>query len=122
MTRREYCQRWCDPAYAARVCAEAKRIKSDGCSGVTQAYRIVCEEHDISFATHLDFFTGAPITEEQADLMLRWGIQRHSRLGRGSLIAWIRYTGLSKEKGFGLGSTAWDTGPARLRDRLAGLT
>lgn len=118
MTRHEYCWRWCDPAYAARVHAEALRIYSDGCSSLTQAYRIVCEEHDIHYATHRDFFTGRSITEEDADLMLRWGIQWHSWLGRGSLLAWVRYTGLSKQHGLGLGSAAWDTGPARLRERL----
>lgn len=119
MTRREYCKRWCDPDYAARVHAEALRIFSDGCSGVTQAYRICCEEHDISYATHRDFYTGKSITEEEADLMLRWSIQWHSWLGKASVVAWFRYTGLSKVEGLGLGSKAWETGPARLLERLA---
>lgn len=119
MTRQEYCRRWCDPAYAERVHQEALRIFSDGCSGVTQIYRVVCEEHDIHYATHCDFVTGHPISEEDADLMLRWGIQYHSWLGRASLIAWIRYIGLSKQEGLGLGSLAWKTGPARLIERLA---
>ena len=121
MTRAEYCERWCDPTYADQVRAEATRIKSDGCSGVTQAYWIVCAEHDISYATRKDFFTGLLITEEDADLMLKWGIQWHSWFGRWSPMAWWRYKALSEEKGLGLGSTAWETGPARLLERLAGV-
>ena len=107
MTRAEYCARWCDPTYADQVRAEATQIKSDGCSGVTQAYRVVCEEHDISFAFHADFFTGLPITEEEADLMLKWGIQWHSWFGRFSPMAWWRYRGLSTVHGLGLGRRAW---------------
>ena len=119
MTRREYCERWCDPTYADQVHTAATLIKSDGCSGVTQAYRFVCEEHDWAYAHHRDLYTGQPITEEDADLMLKWGIQWHSVFGRLSPMAWWRYKGLSKAEGLGLGSTAWETGLARLRERLA---
>ena len=118
MTRAEYLKRWQDPAYPTRVHAEALRIYSDGCSGVTQLYRVVCEEHDVGYATHRDFATGQVITEEDADLMLRWGIQHFSWLGRWSLVAWVRYTGLSKVEGLGLGSAAWRTGPDRLQERF----
>ena len=120
MTRREYCRRWCDPTYSAQVHAEAARIKSDGCSGVTQAYRVVCEEHDSAYARHCDLYTGLPVTEEEADLMLKWGVQWHSWFGKASVVAWFRYKGLSKVAGLGLGSKAWETGPARLATRLRG--
>ena len=122
MTRAEYCARWCDPTYEPRLREEARRIRSDGCSGVTQAYWIVCAEHDSAYARHVDFFTGLPITEEEADLMLRWGIQWHSVFGRLSPMAWWRYKGLSKAGGLGLGSKAWETGPARLVERLTDAT
>ena len=119
MTRREYCERWCDPKYGQRLRQEAKDILSDGCSGVPDFYWLVCVEHDWAYAHHLDFYTKNPITEEEADLMLKWGIQWHSWFGRWSPMAWWRYTGLSKEKGLGFGSTAWKTGPQRLIERLA---
>ena len=119
MQRRDYCQRWCDPGYVERLRQEAKAILSDGCSGVPDFYWVVCVEHDSAYAHRRDFFTGQEITEEEADLMLRWGIQYHSWFGRYSPMAWWRYTGLSKEKGLGLGSMAWETGPQRLIERLA---
>ena len=33
-------------------------------------------------------------------------------------MAWWRYKALSEEKGLGLGSTAWETGLARLVERI----
>lgn len=118
MIRADYCSRWSDPTYADRVRVEGARIKSDGCSGVLDFYLIVCTEHDIGYGTHKDFFTGLPITEEDADLMLKWGIQWHSWLGRWSPIAWVRYRALSRVHGLGLGKASWATGPARLAKRL----
>ncbi|KKN65020.1 hypothetical protein LCGC14_0485770 [marine sediment metagenome] len=118
-TYRGYSSRWTIPAYKNRVKAEAAWIGSDGCSGVPDFYWIVCLEHDIHYATHRDFLTGAPLTKEDADRYLRWGIQYHSSLGRQSPMALWRWWALSKKKGMGLGSRAWETGPERMKRRLA---
>lgn len=113
-----YIVRWDTVDYRARVLAEAIRIKADGCSGVPDFFLVVCDEHDIHYAGHRDFYTGALLTQEHADQMLQWGIQYFSWFGRWSPMAWWRYRALSREKGLGLGRASWDTGPQRLRDRL----
>jgi len=118
-TYKAYCPRWELEPYRKRVKAEAARIGSDGCSGVPDFYWIICLEHDIHYATHKDFFTGAPLTKEDADRYLKWGIQYHSSLGRQSPMALWRYWALSEKKGVGLGSGAWESGPERMKKYLA---
>jgi len=114
-TYEDYAARWTD-AYRQKVLAEALTIKADGCSGVPDFFLIVCLEHDSLYARHRDLFTGLPVTQEQADLFLKWGIQYHSRFGRWSPMAWWRYRALSKN-GLGFGRRAWLTGPLRLTQR-----
>src|SRR3990170_5487506 len=120
MTYRQYIKRWkkkCPYRQAVRECALS--IKSDGCSGpALEFYQDGCFEHDIHFAYHYDFFTGEQITEEDADLMLKWYIQYHSWFGRWSPMAAWRYEALSSEGGWGFGHDAWITGPRRLQERL----
>lgn len=116
--RRVYVRRWRDPAYREAVRQEAARIKSDGCSGPTvQLYRDGCFEHDIHCAFHRDFANGAPIEQEDADLMMKWYIQHHSWFGRFSPMAAWRYRALSRHA-LGFGRASWETGPRRLQERL----
>jgi len=121
---KDYIERWETPPaygvdYADQVREEANRIRSDGCSGVLDLYVDVCYEHDIHYATHCCFYLGDELTQEDADRYLKWGIQYFSSFGRCSPMAWWRYTALSKKKGLGLGAGAWETGPERLKRRLA---
>ena len=119
---KDYISRWKDPEYASEVRDAGQNILSDGCSGVSEAYHIVCVEHDIHYATHLDYWTFETITQEDADKYLMWGIQFHSWLGRSSLFAWWRYRALSSKKGLGFGRGPWESGPERLEKRLAGAS
>ena len=123
---RDYVRRWEEPPaygvdYAHRVREEAKRIISDGCSGVLDIHIVVCFEHDLHYAHHADFYTfyNEPLEQEDADRYLRWGIQHFSSFGRCSPMAWWRFTALSRKKGLGLGRESWVTGPERLKHRLA---
>ncbi|MCB7128003.1 MAG: hypothetical protein J3T61_00490 [Candidatus Brocadiales bacterium] len=123
-TYREYRQRWKNPPaygidYAGLVRMRAKDIRSDGCSGVLPLYEDVCYEHDIHYATHRCFYLGDELTQEDADRYLKWGIQYFSFFGRWSPMARWRYRALSSKKGLGLGRKSWETGPERLRQRLA---
>jgi hypothetical protein len=112
---KDYVRRWLYPDYPVYVRVEARLINSDGCSFVPDFYLIVCQEHDIHYAWHEDFYTGDDISKEDADRYLKWGIQFHSFFGRWSPMAWWRYRALSKKKGLGLGQDAWETGPERMR-------
>ena len=96
---------------------ESIRIRANGCSGVPDFFLVVCDEHDIHYGTHVDFYTKKPIKQEDADRMLKWGIQFFSWFGRWSPMAWWRYRALSKERGLGFGTASWESGPARLIDR-----
>ena len=110
---KRYVRRWGLKAYVRRIRKEAYIIGSDGCTGVPDWFLDVCLEHDLHYAYHWDMLTGARMTKEDADIYLKWGIQYFSFFGRLSPMAWWRYTALSKKKGLGLGSRAWETGPAR---------
>lgn len=114
----QYVKRWKERDYAERVLLEALRIKADGCSGVPDFFLVVCDEHDIHYGTWVDFYTKESILQEDADQMLKWGIQFFSWFGRWSPMAWWRYSALSKEKGLGVGRAAWESGPRRLEERL----
>ncbi|KKN74082.1 hypothetical protein LCGC14_0394220 [marine sediment metagenome] len=121
---KDYIERWENPPfygidYADQVRGEAEYIRSDGCSGVLDIHVDVCYEHDIHYATHRCFYLGDELTQEDADRYLKWGIQYHSCLGRQSPMALWRYWALSKKKGLGLGRQSWETGPERLKRRLA---
>ena len=111
---KDYITRWKDAEYASEVRDMGRNMMSDGCSGVPDFYLIVCIEHDIHYATHMDFWTAEIIVQEDADKYLKWGIQHHSWFGRWSPMAWWRYRTLSSKKGLGLGRGFWFTGPARL--------
>lgn len=119
MTRRQYLKRWNDPKYAEAVRKKAIEIKADGCSGVPDFFLVICDEHDIHYATHVDFYTKNPIKQEDVDQMLQWGIQHFSWFGRWSPMAWWRYKALSSKHGLGLGKKSWETGPERLQKRLS---
>jgi hypothetical protein len=71
----------------------ARRIGSDGCSGVSDCYVIACWDHDIAYRTGHDIFD-KPVTRELADLKLRWAIQHESALGRCSPMSWWRWAGV----------------------------
>ena len=116
---KDYITRWQNESYYDEVLSEAAEILSDGCSGVPDFYRVVCLEHDIHYATHMDYWTSEIIVQEDADKYLKWGIQYYSWFGRASPMAWWRYRALSNEKGWGLGYRAWQDGPHRLKVRLA---
>ena len=77
-------------AYWARVRNTAAELGSDGCSFATGAFRNCCLEHDISYRTGATV-DGVPQTKEQSDLRFLACMQRSSRLGYYSPIAWIRY-------------------------------
>ena len=111
---KDYITRWQDSDYASEVSDAGRNMMSDGCSGVPDFYLIVCTEHDIHYATHMDFWTAEIIVQEDADKYLKWGIQYHSWFGRWSPMAWWRYRVLSNKKGLGLGRGPWVTGPDRL--------
>jgi len=116
---RIYKGRWEDSLYRGKVLAKGDEIISDGCSGVSEAYHVVCVEHDIHYALHEDLYTGELIFQEDADLFLMWGIQFHSWFGRLSPMARWCYRALSSKKGLALGREPWETGPDRLVQRLA---
>jgi len=120
-TYEDYIVRWDDPLqeYRFSVGKKGVSILSDGCSGVSEAYHIICVEHDIHYATHKDFYTDRLISQEDADKYLMWGIQFHSWFGRLSPMARWRYRALSSKKGLSLGKEPWETGPERLLKRLA---
>ena len=117
MTYAEYIVRWKTPAYRIDVVREATRIKADGCSGVPDFFLIICDEHDIHYSTHRDFFTQKTIKQEDADRCLKYGIQYFSWFGRWSPMAWWRYRVLSRQH-LGFGMNAWKTGPQRARERM----
>lgn len=119
MTYKEYKQRWKNDGYRYKVRREARRIKSDGCSGPTlPMYEDGCFEHDIHYAIHKDFYEGVEILQEDADRMMKWYIWTHSWFGRWSPMARWRYRALSKN-GANFGEASWVSGPRRLQERLS---
>jgi len=69
-------------------------IKSDGCSGVPDFYVDECIKHDFYYRTKHDF-SGRLISKKEADLRFREGIQRKSKLGVMSPLAWWRWLGVT---------------------------
>jgi len=70
------------------------KLRSDGCSGVTQLYQEPCLAHDIHYRTHKDIY-GNPITKSQADKQFRKDMQVRSKLGYFSPLPWLRFWGLT---------------------------
>lgn len=91
------------PDYRRLVRINARRLSSDGCTGVPNIYVLACYDHDIAYRTHEDVF-GGPLTREQADLRFKWALQHESPLGRLSPMAWWRWQGVRLA-----GQHAWDT-------------
>lgn len=71
----------------------AARHGFDGCTGVTNARRDCCLEHDYHFRFHTTL-DGLPITRSEADARFRACLQRRSRCGYWSPMAWWRWLGL----------------------------
>ena len=69
-------------------------IKSDGCSGVLDIYVDECIKHDFYYRTKHDF-SGRLISKKEADLRFREGIQRKSKFGAVSPLAWWRWLGVT---------------------------
>lgn len=72
---------------------KAEELKSDGCTAVTQLFKICCLEHDIYYRTHRDL-KGNPLTRGEADVKFRQCMQSRSRIGKGSPIAIVRWLGV----------------------------
>lgn len=68
----------------------AAREGFDGCTGVTNAFRDCCLEHDHGYR-HRTLLDGTPITKAQADRRFFDCMKRRSRLGALSPMAWWRY-------------------------------
>lgn len=82
---------WHRRTYWRAVRARAKQLRSDGCSfPATQAFQDCCCEHDIGYRTGRDLF-GNQTTKAQDDERFKRCMQYNSRLGRFSLVAWVRY-------------------------------
>lgn len=79
-----------DLAYWVRVRERAAELGSDGCSGVTNAHRDCCLEHDIAYRLHTTV-DGVPLTKAEADTRFRSCLQRRSKAGALSPLAWWRY-------------------------------
>lgn len=77
-------------SYWIRVREKAAEIGADGCTMATGAFRDCCLEHDLHWRTG-QTLDGDPISFDEADLRFRSCMQRSSRLGWFSPMAWIRY-------------------------------
>ena len=82
-----------ESGYWEKVRIEALRLKSDGCTFVSDIFLEACYEHDIHWRTGKTL-EGLAITVAQANTRFRLVIQHRSRFGRYSPIAWIRWTGV----------------------------
>lgn len=65
-------------------------VRSDGCTNVPDFYRNACVEHDFYFRTHHDF-EGKVISFMEANKRFRMRIQRLSKFGVCSPLAWWRW-------------------------------
>jgi hypothetical protein len=80
-------------SYWARVQKTALALKSDGCSVVTQAYKLACYEHDIHYRTGQTLW-GAPISREQADALFPTRIRQMAWDGLGwNPLTWYHLIG-----------------------------
>ena len=75
--------------------------KSDGCTGVADAYVKACWEHDFYFRTRHDF-AGKIISFRESNRRFRLRIQRLSHFGVCSPMAWWRWAGVTA-----FGRQAW---------------
>jgi hypothetical protein len=79
-----------------------EKCNSDGCTGVSNAHVYACYVHDFLYEFHVDFY-GNPITQEQADKILRELIQLKSVFGVFSPMSWWRWVGVRV-----FGKSHWD--------------
>lgn len=89
--------------YWIRIKELAEDLHSDGCTGVSQFRAKACLEHDVHYRTGRWWFVsrltgrlspGEPITRKEADHRFRVVLQRMSRFGRWSPMAWWRWAGV----------------------------
>lgn len=86
-------RRLLDAAYTKTIKEQAKELKSDGCTGVSELYRPACLEHDIAYRTGKDPY-GFPVSRREADKRFRWHMQFLSPAGTFSPVAWGRWIGV----------------------------
>lgn len=76
--------------YWQRVGEKARELVSDGCTMGTSLFRPCCLEHDIHYRTGRTL-GGRRLTRRGADERFLRCMQRRSKLGWWSPVAWIRY-------------------------------
>jgi len=91
-----------DDTYWLLVRERARRLESDGCSGVPDFYLDACLEHDIHYRTHR-WINGMSIFKSEADARFRQVIQSRSVLGVMSPMSWWRWLAVKS-----FGKKAWD--------------
>ncbi len=79
-----------EDSYWLHIRERAKRLESDGCSGVPDFYLDACLEHDIHYRTHR-WLDGLPIFKSEADERFRQVIQSRSAFGLFSPMSWWRW-------------------------------
>ena len=84
---------WHKP-YWADIHAQAKKLGSDGCTGVPDWFLWSCLEHDVHYRLH-KFLSGDDIDKRTADYVLRVRVQQGSYLGAFSPVSWIRWLGVT---------------------------
>jgi len=81
--------------YFVKIRRLAASVGADGCSGVPDFFRVVCDRHDWHYRTHKTT-TGKPLSKEWADKHLRSGIRHLSYFGDWSPMAWWRFRALMR--------------------------
>lgn len=94
-----------DALYWNRVRALARKLGSDGCTGVPEFYRDACLEHDVHYRTHRTVY-GHGILKAEADRRFRQRIQEQSPLGRFCPLSWWRWLAVVL-----FGKNAWNALP-----------
>ena len=79
-----------DLAYWHAIRERAAAEGFDGCTGVTNAHRDCCLEHDYGYRHHSSL-DGTPLTKAQVDKRFLDCMKRRSKLGAFSPLAWWRY-------------------------------
>jgi hypothetical protein len=87
--------------YYKRVREKAAEIGADGCTMATGAFRDCCLEHDLFYRTGKTL-QGKPITRAEADERFKSCMQRNSKLGWFSPMAWLRFFAVRK-----FGADSW---------------
>jgi hypothetical protein len=96
----DYVNQWVDTVPGERdpywfiVREVARRMESDGCTGVADFHCDACYEHDIHWRTGKTI-TGLPLTTAQANRRFRKVIQSRSTFGRFSPMSWWRWLGVT---------------------------